>query len=404
MPSALIQGLALLILICLGGSTTGQGLRIAHASAIPHNLGGIQAAGSAQFHILDRRETRIKEVLAQQTDTCQGEFIPVSKPLTELGNSEYIRLNTGPTGFTGGLYPDGSNTPPAVHLAFGLEMAAQVVPRDPQGRPDPNGKIVLISIGMSNTAGEFGQFAVSARGDGSINPHLVIINGAQGGKVATYWLDPQGEAWQFVDNLLAFKKVTPQQVQVAWVKLTNFDLNDFPQDIQTLQSHLEIVARNLKSRFPNLKIAYYSSRTRAYAYFEGANPEPGAFETGFSVKWMIEKQIDGNPSLNFRPESGPVLAPYLAWGPYLWIDGLNPRSDGRIWEPIDLKRDCVHPSDISGKPKVVEQLMQFFKTDPTARTWFLADPPEDEPTFLPTIFGNEETRSPRIRHWRTHAR
>jgi hypothetical protein len=225
---------------------------------------------------------------------------------------------------------------------------------------------------MSNTAGEFGLFVNQAVHDDSLNPHLILANGAQGGAVATSWVDPQASIWQDVEALLAFKQVTPQQVQVAWVKLTNYDLNEFPQAAQKLQGDLEAVARNLKLHYPNIKIAYYSSRTRAYAYWEGANPEPGAFETGFAVKWMIEKQIDGDPGLNYDPDHGQVVAPWLAWGPYLWIDGVNPRSDGMVWLASDLRIDCVHPS-LSGRQKVVDQLNAFFKTDETARAWFLKD-------------------------------
>jgi hypothetical protein len=66
-----------------------------------------------------------------------------------------------------------------------------------------------------------------------------------------------------------------------------FDLNDFPKAALKLQGDLETVVHNLKLHFPNIKIAYFSSRTRAYVYWEGANPEPGAFETGLAVKWMI---------------------------------------------------------------------------------------------------------------------
>ncbi len=343
--------------------------------------------------------------IALQQPTCQGEFISVSKPLIDLGNEEYIRMDDGPTGFTGGLYPNGSNIRPPAHNAAGLAMAAQVVPRDAAGAPNPQGKIVLVSIGMSNTAGEFGTFERNARQDDSLNPHLVIANGAQGGMVATSWVDPEARAWQFVDELLAFKGVTPLQVQAVWVKLTNFDINELPEAMYKLQGDLETIAHNLIVHFPNLKLAYFSSRTRAYAYWEGANPEPGSFETGFAVKWMIEKQIIGDPSLNFSPQVGTVMAPYMAWGPYLWIDGLNPRSDGMIWTPEDLKADCVHPSDSGGKPKVAEQLMTFFKTDTTARTWFLANPPpaEEEQIYVPFIHAKVDYRPLARRDWRLHA-
>lgn len=337
-----------------------------------------------------------------QTDICQGEFIPVSTPLNDLGASEYIRLETGPTGFTGGLYPDGSNVPPPEHAAAGLAQAAQIVPRAADGTPDPNGKIVLISVGMSNTASEFGTFDHDARGDSSLNPHLVIVNGAQGGRVATFWTDPQADAWQFVDDLIAHRGATPQQVQAAWVKLTNYDLDQFPASAQKLQADLEMVARSLHVRYPNLKIAYFSSRTRAYAYWEGANPEPGAFETGFAVKWLIEKQINGDLGLNFDPANGDVVAPFLMWGPYLWIDGLNPRSDGLIWTQADLKEDCVHPTIRNGRPKVAAQLDSFFRTNQTSRNWFLADPSSTPtPTPAPTLPPASPTPRPTYVPWVT---
>jgi hypothetical protein len=95
------------------------------------------------------------------------------------------------------------------------------------------------------------------------------------------------------------------------------------------------------------------------------------------------KQINGDPSLNYDPGRGQVVAPWLAWGPYLWIDGLNPRSDGMIWTSAALEKDSVHPS-LSGRQKVVDQLNAFLKIDETARTWFLANP-TPLPHFLPFI-------------------
>jgi hypothetical protein len=115
--------------------------------------------------------------------------------------------------------------------------------------------------------------------------------------------------------------------------------------------------RNIKTAFPNVKMAFVSTRTRSYSNnMASLNPEPYAYETGFGVKWMIEKQISGDPSLQF---SGPnALAPYLCWGPYFWIDGQNRRSDGAIWNCNDLISDFTHPS-FSGVYKVSSQLLAF---------------------------------------------
>lgn len=310
---------------------------------------------------------------AAQESVCEGEFIPVSQPLTDLGADEYVRLEGGPTGYAGGLYPGGSNTRPPAHEAAGVAIANEIQPVDTAGNPDPNGQIVMISVGMSNTSSEFNGFMSAAHEDPEVNPALKLINGAQGGRVADRWLEPDAETWQEVNRRLNRYDATAQQVQVAWIKQVRTQGGDFPAKAELLQSDLETIARNLKVHYPNIKIAYFSSRTRSYTYWRGLSPEPAAFESGFSVKWMIEKQIEGDPALNYDPEQGEVNAPYLTWGPYLWIDGLNERSDGQVWTQEDLTRDCTHPSQ-QGNQKVAQMMMAFFKTDTTATSWFLGEP------------------------------
>lgn len=329
---------------------------------------------------------------AAQDTVCEGEFIPVSEPFTDLGTDEYVRLESGPTGFTGGLYPDGSNTRPPAHEAAGIEVASQIRPLDPAGNPNPNGRIVMISVGMSNASSEFNGLISAAHQDPDVNPALRLINGAQGGRVADRWLDPDAETWQEVNRRLNRYDATPQQVQIAWVKQVRTRGGDFPAKAELLQSDLETIARNLLVHYPNIKIAYFSSRTRSYTYWRGLSPEPAAFESAFSVKWMIEKQIDGDPALNFDPDQGEVNAPYLSWGPYLWIDGLNERSDGRVWTQEDLAGDCTHPSR-QGNQKVVEMMMEFFKTDTTAVSWFLGEPPVAQ-TPAPTLTTVAPTQAP----------
>jgi hypothetical protein len=326
-----------------------------------------------------------------QTVLCAGEYLPVATPLMDLGNTEYIRMDEQITGFTGGLYPDGSNQPPPAHLTAGLEIAETILLRNGEGEPDPTGgKIGMISIGMSNASMEFGRFVQIANADPRRNAQLVIVNGALSNMTAEDWSDPDSIAWEELENKVAQVGLTASQVQVAWVKNTLTGGGEFPAKTIELQAHFEETARVLKTKYPNLKIAYYSSRTRSYTYERGLSPEPLAYETGFAVKWMIEKQINGDSSLNFDPARGTVNAPYLAWGPYLWADGPTPRSDGFTWEAEDMVEDCTHPS-ASGIEKIANLLMDFFTTHDTATTWFLqqnSPPPTPTRTVLPLILGN----------------
>lgn len=110
-------------------------------------------------------------------------------------------------------------------------------------------------------------------------------------------------------------------------------------------------------------------------------PEPFAYQSGFSVKWLIEEQLAGSAALNFDPAKGSVMAPWLSWGSYLWADGLVPRSDGLTWACGDFRdTDGTHPSDL-GRAKVASLLLDFFKSDPTTARWFVDCFPSDPGTF-----------------------
>lgn len=284
-------------------------------------------------------------------------------PLSELGTGIYKN-------FSGGLYPQGSNFPPPAHLAAGLSLAAQIIPRNAAGTVDTlSGKIVLLSIGMSNATQEFSVFKSLANADAMKNPKLVIVDGAQGGQTAAIISDSTANFWRVIDQRLRNANATPTQVQVAWVKEADAaPTRAFPVHAQILSSELEIIARILKAKYPNLKIAYWSSRIYAGYATTTLNPEPFAYESGFTVKWLIEKQINGDTTLAFagtRPKS-----PWLAWGPYLWADGTKPRADGLIWECRDFQTDGTHPAP-TGRAKVANLLLAFFKTEATAATWFL---------------------------------
>jgi hypothetical protein len=298
--------------------------------------------------------------------------------LTSTGKAPLNELTVPYQGSQGGLYPNGANNRPASHLNAGIQIANQIMPLNGSGQVDnTNGKIVLASIGMSNTAMDWAigdgvthdltqAFRYRAINDPALNRQIVIINCAQSGRDAVNWSNLGDPTWatairQVTSTIVDGRHITPSQVQIAWVKLAlshAATYGPFPTHVQQFQSYLERTVRNVKTAFPNVKMAFVSTRTRSYSNdVLGINPEPYAYETGFGVKWMIQKQINGDPSLRFSG-TNPV-APYLCWGPYFWIDGLNRRSDGAIWNCNDLLRDFTHPSS-SGVNKVSSELLAFF--------------------------------------------
>jgi hypothetical protein len=289
-------------------------------------------------------------------------------PLPDLGAGLY-------QGEQGGLYPGGVNQPPKAHLAAGLRLAAQIQPLDRDGHPSPDGRIAMCSIGMSNTTQESRSFLLKFFSvDRAVNPKLVFVDCAQGAQTASKIADPNLPYWNTVLARLRDADVTPRQVQVAWVKEANASpTQPFLEHTRMLERNMVDVLHNLQDKFPNLKIAYLSSRI--YGGWAGSplNPEPWAYEEGFSMKWLIADQISGKPELNYDPAKGAVRAPWIEWGPYLWADGLKGRKDGKvIWKREDLGPDGTHPS-MSGREKVAALLMEFLKTDPTSRPWFLSN-------------------------------
>ena len=314
----------------------------------------------------------------------QGQAEPVAAPkpstglipLTELGEGKY-------RGEDGGLYGGGSNEPPKSQQEAARKATAEIQPLDAEGRPAKDGRIVLISVGMSNTTMEFSQFKATADKDPEENPRLVIVDGAQGGQDSAVWADTEAQVkagkrdvWAVLDKRIKEAGVTAPQVQVAWLKQARArpaPLGEFPAHARALQADEMKIANKLKERFPNLRVIYLSNRIYAGYATTALNPEPYSYEGAFAVRWLIRDQIDGKPELNFDPARGPVKAPVLLWGPYLWTDGVKPRkSDGLVWKQEDCREDGTHPS-ASGGRKVVELLMNFFKTDPNAKTWFVGE-------------------------------
>jgi len=215
-----------------------------------------------------------------------------------------------------------------------------------------------------------------ANTDPSKNPHLVIVNGATGGATAALLASPTNNFWNAITyDYLPNAGVTANQVVAAWIlDVDGGPSGTFPHDMVNLQSQLQEIAENLQGKFPNIKLAYYSSMNYT-GYSDGAatlNPEPWAYESGFAVKNAIQDQIGGDPAMNFNPSIGPVLAPWVAWGPYYWTNGMIPRSDGLVWSCQDAYIDGTHPSDPAGQIKVSTELLKFLKTDDTASKWFLA--------------------------------
>lgn len=266
------------------------------------------------------------------------------KPLIEMSADDRYK------GEDGGLYGGGKNDPPEGHQAAARVALRRIAPLDAQGKPSKEGAIVLLSVGMSNTFGEFRMFQERAEKNPKKAREVVLVNGAVGGAGAASWARGAERVWSTVADRLKEAHVTPEQVQVAWMKHADPGPDPDSQLLayaKNLKDWEISILHLLKSKFPNLQVCFLSSRIYGGYNIAGIrliNPEPFAYESAFSVRWVIQDQIRGEPSMNFDPAKGPVRAPVVLWGPYLWADGIRPRkADGLVWERKDLGEDGVHP-------------------------------------------------------------
>jgi hypothetical protein len=290
-------------------------------------------------------------------------------PLNDLATGSYL-------GSEGGLYPNGSNVRPTSHEAAGIAIAQSIGPLDAAGNPDPNGLYGLLSIGMSSTAHTWDQFTIDGNAEPLRNRQLVIARGAQPDAGAVRFADVNNGVWNAITQFyLPQVGLTKYQVVAAWVvAVDGYPAGTFPKDMSHLHGEYKLIAQNLHTIFPNLKLVYFTSK-----FYDGyANglahpsyPEPFAYESGFAVKWAVEDQIDGDPTLNYDSSKGAVMAPWMSWGPYDWANGLLARSDGLTWTCEDVNHDGVHPTNPQGREKETNILLNFLKSDVTTAPWFL---------------------------------
>ena len=306
-------------------------------------------------------------------------------PLNDLGAQEFR------WGLIGGLWADGSNSMPAAHAEAGLRHAAKVVPRDAAGKPSPNGKIAFLSIGSVNTALTFDAMMKMAAESGRVAPNVVMLNAAVPGVGGSQW----GAPWDAIYNrtrkqVLQPAGLTELQVQAVWLQLaTEYPTTPLPiqtADAYVLKGWYAEALRALKEHYPNLAVAYLSSREYAgYATQSTWNPEPFAYESGFSVRWAILGQVAYMRDGGFWDTRVGILnydrnAPWITWGPYFWADGENARADGLRW----LRDDFTATGDVlseQGAQKTGELLYRFLLREPTA-TWFRngEEPPPEAPS------------------------
>jgi len=309
---------------------------------------------------------------------CVNGIKPVNFPNFLSGGNYVSGTDATATPYQTGLYPGGTNTIPAGHLAKGLAIAQAIKPLNASGQVDQtNGTIKAYGEGMSNTLAVFCALESNyLTNNPDVNSKFTFDNQAQGGCDLICW-EGKGAGTAQQDVQLAFlyhSNNRPQQADgtpqfPAAPFLTKED-KYFPSHAQVTKDMLKSRILQLKQQFPNLKIAYLSARdfggwTCPPASSGPSYREPVGYEENFSAKWLIEDQINGDPSLAF--EGAGAVAPWLCWGPYTWEDSkAYPQA---WWQSGSGTHPCPNAADA-----LAQSWYNFLISDPTSNPWFASNP------------------------------
>ncbi|MFN0275493.1 MAG: hypothetical protein ACKVPJ_07100 [Chitinophagales bacterium] len=325
--------------------------------------------------------------MASTTAMAQADVTKLP-PLDELGTGTY-------EGYTGGLYPNGSNQMPPGFYNDAIKFAQSIQPLNTSGKPDANGKVGLVTIGASTVAmfsDGIEKFIYDVPG---LKQEIVFVNGGIGGQDLNKIYDQQGKYWITVESRVAAAGLSNAQVQIVWLQEDDLKYQSaaFPDRADFLADAFTYVVQKLKIRYPNLKFVYLTARHTTLwmpADAKAKHKEPRAYLNGWATKFLIERQINGDAELSYKGDD--AKAPILLWGPYFWTQGDKPRSDGYTFSADLLSNDGVHPNEL-GKIKVANDLINFWKTDAVSQLWFLENPEATIPVTT-TASNNTETKNP----------
>lgn len=295
----------------------------------------------------------------QNTTHSVVDFIPI----TDLEINNY-------KGQLGGKYPNGSNAIPMHHGQQGITEGLNIKPLLADGSyDDDNGKIGMAVLGYS-TAAMTGNTLIRIFETTQINKQFKIAIGAQGGRDINAMAQGNSDYWQMATEQINKSGITNSQIQLVWLSSGDSKNGcfDFPECAETGILNYQLVLTRIKQVFPNCKIVFVSDR--AYAGYISADNkelsalgEPSAYYTGWTVKWFIEKQLQGEQGFSTSE------IPFVDWGPYLWTNGEIGNTKGYKWDKSDAATGGIHATS-KGRMKEATNLYLYLTQHPYLKNIF----------------------------------
>ena len=287
-------------------------------------------------------------------------------PLNDLGTGQFL-------GYTGGLYPDGSNIASGNYANDLLAVSKSITPLDTFGNPSSTSKSKILFISLGGSTGGKNMTALRAKtiNNPATNSALKLLSCDQPGFDAylNAIADSNNAYWDHVTQIIIGNKSSYRQVQVIYLETDDSTREvAFPDRPTIVKDDIERCLRTIKQKFVNIKVVYVLARTRTFGKKTPANNEPSPYYFGWACKWAIEDQINGVPGTKYKGNN--AVAPMLAWGFYQWAITTPRKTDGFYWLPSETS-DGLHAS-AEGQDTLSTRFQNFLLTDKFASKWYAA--------------------------------
>jgi len=283
-------------------------------------------------------------------------------PINDLGKGTF-------NGYSGGLYPGGSNNPTGRYSLDLLTRCKNIAPIDTFGNPSTNGKVLFVSIGFSTGSQNMLTLQKKTIGNPLTNPKLSLLSFSLGSGMAMLnnVMNPNDPYWNFVATRINETKTSFRQVQIIYLETEDSTkITSFPGRPLQVKNELESCLRVFKQKFPNVKLVYLLARTTTFGNWNIVNREPCPYYLGWACKWAIEDQIKGVPGTEYKGTK--AVAPMVTWGFYQWAQAAPRKTDGFKWT-ADLMKDGLHANE-TGKDTLATRFQNFLLTDKYAKNWY----------------------------------
>jgi len=216
-----------------------------------------------------------------------------------------------------------------------------------------NGRIGVVCIGMSNAKQECGHYMDTLYESLSdqINPEVVVVNCAVGGRAIERWNDPEYDEalWDTcLNEMIPEAGLDPEQIKVVWHKaakqfVTEGDRKGTLIDFQT---ELSSFAEKLLEKLPSVQAVYTTSRSYGGFTDRYDRGEPLSRAQGQALNNWLKK----------NPKVGGV---WFGWGPYIWGPECSGNDEGLCYEREDYADDGIHPA-LGAREKISKLLHERF--------------------------------------------